>query len=131
MKKSGYVESVYGNNAVVRIKRDSACGDNCGNCSGCNLAVSVDALNYINAKQGDKVEVEMNSKTVIGTAFMVYIIPLVVLIIGYIIGDYIFNNELKSIFTSLIFFSLCVIMLIAYSRFSKKEIQNKIVCIIN
>lgn len=130
MNKNGYIEKVSGNIATIRVKRDSACGDNCGNCNGCNSIVLVEALNKINAKVGDKVEIELDSRTVINTAFIVYIIPIIALIIGYITGSYLFEEEFKIISVSFTFFIICILITIAYSCTRKNKIQNKIIRIL-
>lgn len=131
MIKTGYVESVSQNNAQIRIKRDSACGDNCGNCSGCNSIVTVFAQNNINVKKGDLVEIEMPSNSVLGAAFITYIIPLVILIIGYIVGSCIFKTEIGEILTAAAFFAVSIVGVVIYSRIHKEKYTIKISAILN
>ena len=131
MIKTGYVETVYDSTAEIRIKRDSACGDNCGNCSGCNLMVTVSAKNTVNANKGDLVEIEMPSNSVLGAAFITYMIPLVILIVGYAIGGCIFNTEIKSILTAIAFFIISVAGVCVYSRVHKEKYSIKITKILN
>lgn len=92
MLSIGVVESVYGDKAVVSLMRHSACGD-CGACQmgAENMQRSVEALNPLGAKVGDKVTMEMADETVLQAAFIVYIIPLLILIVGMFITVYALN----------------------------------------
>lgn len=98
MKQTGIVESVNGSNVKVRVKRSSACGDNCAscglNCGGREIVVT--AENRAGAKKGDTVEIEMQSSKVLGAAAWVYIVPIIFFIIGDIIFNSIFHNELAA-----------------------------------
>lgn len=77
----GVVESLKGQNAVVNLTRSTACGD-CGACQMGkeNLDRQVEALNLVGAKVGDFVTMEMEDGKVLKAAFLVYIIPLIVLV---------------------------------------------------
>ncbi len=79
----GVVESLKGQIAVVNLTRSTACGD-CGACQMGkeNLERQVEALNLVNAKVGDFVTMEMEDSKVLKAAFMVYIIPLIILVAG-------------------------------------------------
>lgn len=81
MLSIGVVESLKGQNAVVNLTRSTACGD-CGACQMGkeNLERQVEALNLVNAKIGDFVTMEMEDGKVLKAAFMVYIIPLIILV---------------------------------------------------
>ena len=84
MNKNGIVENVDGNKVTVKIQRDSACGENCAMCNACpgkNMLITVET--DIKLSKGDKVKLETNSKTVLLSAFCVYILPIVLLIAGY------------------------------------------------
>ena len=98
MRQTGIVESVSGGSAKVRIKRESACGGNCAGCVGCGIStVVVTAQNKAGAKTGDTVELEMPSERVLSAAVLVYIVPLVFFIIGDIIFNNIFKNEVAAL----------------------------------
>ena len=85
MKQIGIVEDIVGNNINVRIKRASACGENCANCKGgCTPTEKiVKARNDAGAKIGDTVVLQMDNKNVLTAAFLVYILPLMVLFAVY------------------------------------------------
>lgn len=79
----GVVESTYGEKAMVALTRHTACGD-CGACQMGkeNLERKIEAYNTAGAKIGDRVTMEMADDTVLKAAFIVYIIPLIVLVTG-------------------------------------------------
>ena len=84
MLEIGYVESVNEKRGTARVTFDrrSAC-DKCKMClsaSGEKMKVYVDVKNTLQAKAGDKVGVMMSDKFVLRAAFIVYIIP--VLLVG-------------------------------------------------
>ena len=83
MLSIGVVDSLKGQNAIVNLTRSTACGD-CGACQMGkeNLDRQVEAYNPVGAKVGDFVTKEMEDGKVLKAAFMVYIIPLVILVGG-------------------------------------------------
>ncbi len=84
MNKNGVVEKVEGNKVTVRIQRDSSCGENCAMCNACpgkDMLITVETDTKLVA--GDRVRLETNTKTVLLSAFCVYILPIVLLIVGY------------------------------------------------
>ncbi len=89
MQHFGVVESIFGNYATVSIQRHSACGD-CGACQmgSENMERKVQAINPLGAKIGDLVTMEMNDDHVLKAAFIVYIVPLFILIIGTFITKF-------------------------------------------
>lgn len=94
MKKKGIVVSAEGNNAHIRIQRESACGGICASCaSSCAKETVVTAFNKAGASVGDYVELEMESSRVIGAAVLVYVIPLLMLVLGYFIVYSVSNSE--------------------------------------
>lgn len=94
MDQIGYVVEVKDNYAIVDVRRTSACGDKCSSCGGgCSIpAMRVNIKNTIGAKVGDFVEVEMETKSLMKSAFIAYIIPLIMLIAGISSGVYFFND---------------------------------------
>ncbi|MEE1042580.1 MAG: SoxR reducing system RseC family protein [Clostridia bacterium] len=86
MNKQGIVESIKGNEVTVRITRDSSCGENCAMCNACpgkNMLVTLNT--DIPLSVNDKVSLQTNSKLVLWWAFAVYILPIILLILGYAI----------------------------------------------
>ena len=81
MLEIGVVESVNEKRGTAKVlfDRQSAC-DKCGMCltaSGEKMKVYVEVKNILGAKVGDKVGVAMSDKFVLRAAFIVYIIPVI------------------------------------------------------
>ncbi|MDI1362082.1 SoxR reducing system RseC family protein [Methylotenera sp.] len=91
-----------GATATLEIERRTACGL-CGQKHGCGNATwgkmlghdSHDfvAENQINAKVGDSVVVGIDEQAVLSSAFFLYVVPLVGLLIGTLAADYLFKNQ--------------------------------------
>lgn len=86
MNKIGTVESIDKKMITVKIQRDSSCGENCAMCNACpgkNMLITLQT--DIPLQKGDKVKLETNTKYVLFSAFCVYILPIILLIVGYVI----------------------------------------------
>lgn len=129
MKAFGIVESVRGEGAVVTVKRDTACGDSCATCpSKCHQRNNkIIAKNPLGAKAGDKVTIEMKSSTVLKSAFLVYILPLIMLFAGYYGVDYLGYEERVSVLCGLILFSLTFLVLHIWDKHHKERFSTTIV----
>lgn len=77
--------------AEVLVRRQSACGHDCASCGGCGpesfASVTAVADNSLGARPGDTVQVESESGQVLGMAFVLYLVPLVLLFVGYFIAS--------------------------------------------
>ena len=74
---------------VIRI-RESACSGDCHKCSGCGAAKQTmlfEAVNAIGAGVGDVVVVESDTASVLKGAALLYVLPLVTFLTGYIAGE--------------------------------------------
>ena len=72
---------------VVHI-RESACSGDCHKCSGCGAAkesITLTARNAIGAKPGEVVIVKSDSAPVLRGAVVLYILPLVLFVLGYLL----------------------------------------------
>lgn len=85
MREEGVVRRETEGLCEVVVRRKTACGDNCASCGGaCKMNFqSVTAKNSVGAKAGDTVIIEMESKKVLLSAFLVYIMPLLVFVISF------------------------------------------------
>lgn len=75
-----------GTATVVHI-RESACSGDCHKCSGCGAAqetITFTARNSIGAGVGDVVIVSSRSAPVLRSAAVLYVLPLVLFILGYL-----------------------------------------------
>ena len=88
--------------ATLEIERRTACGL-CGQKRGCGNATwgkmlghdshDFTAENQINAQVGDSVVVGIDEQAVLNSAFFLYVVPLVGLLIGTLLADYLFKNQ--------------------------------------
>jgi sigma-E factor negative regulatory protein RseC len=89
MEEIGVIKSVNEkkNTARVVFSRKSAC-DKCGMClkSKDDMTVYIDVKNTISAKVGDKVAVVLGDSFVLKAAFIVYIIPVILVGIAIAVG---------------------------------------------
>lgn len=92
MEEVGTVIELKGKHvALVMCQKSSTC-KNCASMESCkvsedNRSMIVEAHNVIGAEVGDKVRLAISSKKFLGSSFLVYIVPLVALIIGAVIGE--------------------------------------------
>ncbi len=120
MLEAGDVVKLSGETAYVRFKRGSACGK----CSACGMLKDmsehvIDVNNSVHAGVGDKVLVEFATKHGLASSAIAYIFPLIMLVLGVILG-YIIGNAWFSdpqvvaaiagiVFTALAFFTIKLI----------------------
>ena len=94
MEQTGIVEECTGTMAKIKITRSSACGESCAACGMCpGKETVIEARNDCGAAKGDTVMINMSSGRVLNAAFLVYIVPVILLVLGCAIGDYIFKSE--------------------------------------
>lgn len=72
--------------AEVFLTRQSACSGDCGSCGGCGAAketLLVRAKNDAGARPGDRVVVETETGSVLLSAALVYLVPLLLFFLGW------------------------------------------------
>ena len=114
--------------AQVMLLRQSACSGDCHKCSGCGAAEQTmifTARNPLGAKAGDLVTVESASGPVLKAAAVLYMVPLVLFIAGYLLG---MRWQLGGL-TGLAAFVLGIGGAIAYDRLVMKK-ENTVYTII-
>lgn len=81
----------------VSLKRQLACGSGCPSCKGCvsmpTEEISALALDDIGLKLGEWVELEPNAASSIQISLMVYFLPCISLLLGYVLGRKLGFNE--------------------------------------
>lgn len=131
MIQNGIVIKIKKNMAQTEIMRSTACGDNCASCGLCPAkSMTVLAENTIGAAEGDAVLISMSDKKVLGTAFMVYIIPVIMLITCYAAGSKVFNTEPGAICSGFGLMATAFLVIMLIDRKSKKRYVPKIIKII-
>ena len=74
--------------AEISVPRKSACGHDCEECAGgggTGAAVHARASNPIGARPGQKVVVESSTKNMLRIVVLLYLIPVVLFLAGYVI----------------------------------------------
>lgn len=93
MKQKVMVLSTSGNMARVSYRRPTACHGDCSKCAGgcgsmaAKEEIIVSAENIIGAKTGDSVYIEGETKKVAWAIVLVYVIPVVLFLTGYFLGQ--------------------------------------------
>lgn len=108
--------------------RESACSGDCHKCSGCGAvqqAMVFTARNPIGARPGELVTVESATGPVLKAAAVLYMLPLVLFIAGYLLG---MQWQLGGL-TGGLAFLLSIGIIIAYDRLVMKK-KNTVYTII-
>ena len=93
MKQKVMVLSTSGNMARVSYHRPTACHGDCSKCAGgcgsmaAKEEIIVSAENLIGARTGDSVYIEGETKKVAWAIVLVYVIPVVLFLAGYFLGQ--------------------------------------------
>ena len=93
MKQKVMVLSTSGDMARVSYRRPTACHGDCSKCAGgcgsmaAKEEIIVSAENLIGAKTGDSVYIEGETKKVAWAIVLVYVIPVVLFLTGYFLGQ--------------------------------------------
>ena len=118
MEQTGIVEECNDGMAKVKVLRSSACGDSCASCGMCaNKETVIEARNDCGAHKGDRVLLNMSSGKVLNAAFLAYIVPVILLVLGCVAGDYIFGGETAGILCG---FALMIVSFIVMHLLDKR-----------
>lgn len=105
---------------VIRV-RESACSGDCHKCAGCGATsqkMFFTAQNAIGARVGDQVIVTSDTATVLKGAALLYILPLLTFLAGYILGENLWG---RGIVCSLLGFVLGMLPIKLYDRHLAKK----------
>jgi sigma-E factor negative regulatory protein RseC len=88
MKEIGCVASVSGDAAMVAMPMSGEC-KKCGLCKQAadGREVLLEARNDAGAREGDTVEIEIAAGRVLAAAFIIYMIPVLMTIVGFLVGS--------------------------------------------
>lgn len=112
----GTIKEIMDNKAVISMIRKSACSD----CHACEMSqdkkeMTMTAINECNGKVGDSVMVELVVDRLMFATFILYGVPLITTVIGFVIGFFVFKSEVTSFLLGIFF------MLITYFIIKKCE----------
>lgn len=108
---------------TARVCRElkGECENNCSDCSGCGERGrdrTRIAQNPIGAKVGDRVYVAMRKISAVKTAFFLYVMPVVLFLIGYIVGEKLWKQGPMTGMGGLF---LALVLATVYDRFVRKQ----------
>ena len=109
--------------AEVAVTRGTACGGNCGSCESCMFQseLRVVARNLIQAKPGQKVTIESKSSRIFGAAVLVYVMPLLLFLAGYVLSAAFGASEGQRILVSFAALVLSAFLLVLSQRMNKQK----------
>ncbi len=120
--------------AEVAVTRTTACGGNCGSCESCifQSELKTSARNLVDAKPGQRVLIESSSSRIYGAALLVYILPLILLLLGFALATLLKLSEGAAIAMSFagLLLGAVVIVLSQRRRSKKTEITFSIIALI-
>lgn len=126
MKQKVMVLSTSGNMARVSYHRPTACHGDCSKCAGgcgsmaAKEEIIVSAENLIGARTGDSVYIEGETKKVAWAIVLVYVIPVVLFLAGYFLGQQWGHGNLIGVLG----FFLGLALAVLESRWQKKRGQE-------
>ncbi len=131
--EEGIVTKVYSSTAWVKCSKSAAC-ESCSAKGFCDTGgggesdddVEVEAINVAGAKVDDRVTISFETSSLLKVSFLVYMVPVLFLILGVIIGDKIapiFNYD-QSIFSVLVGF-LFLVAAFFFVKAKGKELSKK------
>lgn len=130
MDQTGKILEIIDTNTAKVLMQKHA---DCAHCGACNMGKGMDiiitAINEIQAKPGDTVQVNMMSTNVFKSAFIIYVIPLIMLIVGILIGDKLFDllgfESTKELFSMTLGFILLVLSFLGIKLNEKNFKKDK------
>ncbi|MCH5188350.1 MAG: SoxR reducing system RseC family protein [Oscillospiraceae bacterium] len=123
MDQIGQVVELQGKSAVVRVRRTSACGENCASCGGgCTpTSTTLKAVNGLNAKVGDMVKVEMSSGAFVLLAFIGYILPILIAIAAYMVARQLSSDTIVADISAVVALVLTLVVFFVVDKLPKKS----------
>ncbi|MDS0524440.1 SoxR reducing system RseC family protein [Clostridium sp. SHJSY1] len=122
--EQGIVIEVIDKVAKIKVGRHNDC-KNCGACPGDNNLI-LNASNEIGAKIGQRVVFEVKGDNVLKSAFVIFILPLIVTFIGALIGGTLakyvgYNVHMLQIAGGIIAFILSMILIKLFDKAVRKS----------
>ena len=105
--------------AEISVARKSACGHDCEECAGCGVsgaAVHARAVNPIGARPGQKVVVESSTKKMLNIVVLVYLVPVVLFLAGYVLTAMLSPTVWVQYLVAVLGFAVGIVFAILYDR---------------
>lgn len=120
--------------AEVVVERLGICGGDCNGCEGCkydHLMKSV-VQNPIGANRGQHVMIETPTSGVVKGAFVLYVLPIVMLILGYALGALLSLSESYCILAAFAaaLVGIVIATIVSKKRYAADPTPTKIVSVI-
>ena len=131
MREIGTIISVERGRAMVRIDR----GSQCNGCTACKSFgennMQIEALNRPNGQVGDLVEVMIEPAKVVKHSFIVFILPLLMMVLGYLAGGTLYpvRQESAGIAGSLAGLVLAFLLIRLFDRRASRSAENDAVIV--
>lgn len=126
MENKGIIRKIEGKDLYLELFRDSSCA----HCSGCGQKdkTIADLYHYelnedIKVNIGDLVTFEINNKFILNLALLIYILPVALMVISYIVAAKLGASEGQGIIVS---FTTLVVSFLGFYFFDKKT-GNKMI----
>jgi len=120
MENKGLVKKIEGKNLYIELFRDSSCA----HCSGCGKTdkTITDLYHYelnedVKVNIGDLITFEINNKFILNLALLIYVLPVVLMVLSYIIAAKLGASEGQGI---IVCFSTLIISFLGFYLFDKK-----------
>lgn len=110
--------------AEISVPRKTACGHDCEECAGCGVtgaSVRAKAVNPIGARPGQKVVVESSTKKMLRIIMLVYLIPVALFFLGYLLTMAATNSAALQYLGGGIGFAAGILCAVAYDRRIKAQ----------
>lgn len=121
MKSNGKVIAVNGDKIKLKMFKESSCA-HCSGCGDANKMARELELTYKgNVEIGDIVTFELEDSKMLKIGFTVYIVPVLMMILGFAISSKMGNSEKTSVLVSFAFLILSFICLHIYDKYFIKE----------
>ena len=131
MEEIGRVLDFREGSTLVRVEIEGKGG--CHNCTSRNMCVPfgdnrrmmTEAINEKDAQPGDMVRIEMSPRSTISAAFLLYLLPVVALFLGYALGASATGEEKYGIVAALVMLALSFAFLRVLNSFFSRSRQFK------
>ena len=133
IKKYGFVVSLSDDIAYICLQDSTECSDNCSKKHNCGVMRtgfietdrSDDSIiavhNTVKAVKGQRVEVSIADRTLSGYAFLLFILPLIMISLGALTAYYIISNSLSWIIGGMIGLSVSVFINRTFNKRVRKN----------